>query len=687
MNDDAERRAAVQESARRFSPLLMSFLITGSFLAITALTTDHEMLLRGRSVRLPLIDASVPIEFFFLLAPFLWLLQHAALLMHLMLVMRRVRDLGPGQIKPQLKPALPVSAAGELILREERPDLMNAAIVLLFYVAFCAFPLAVLCLLQGQFVAYHSGLTTGVQTVMILLDLCLIWVTVPRILGGPGRRHWTWWPGWRVWRWRGRSLRRLLSLSVLAFVAYFTLWLAFITIDCDAIRARRLWPKLFLEVRGRGLRGSTKEQGLVLNDRDLRCADLRGTDLSDADLGGSNLTDALLDGADLSGAAFSPRTVARAKRSSAKETANLRNASLVDARLSGANLTGVSMQGATLVRAKLEGARLDDALLQGADLTSAVLTNASLIGAPMQGANLVNASLTGARLDRARLDRAILDGADLQGADLSYVRARGLRAVGGDATCADFRGADLAGSSFINVRLDGVDFSGADVAGADFRYSKLRRTFGLNPVANDFRWAELEGSCLGKREIQEERVVALARRDESPVGSDFRDAVPGELTDEAQDEIEEASQVAQPDRRNRCTKLIDGQWPEGAVCLGPGSGELDLGPVASPTRIAQYYDRLREFLAERICQQTGLGEGLLARFLRAGDLSNPEVGKAAALALLMSQQKDQEECAAFRRLTRREIRTLQVVAGCLRAVLADPLPVCDLRLSDAADEP
>ena len=80
------------------------------------------------------------------------------------------------------------------------------------------------------------------------------------------------------------------------------------------------------------------------------------------------------------------------------DNTDLRYANLTDADLTDADLTGADLTGADLTDAKLTGAELRYANLAGANLAGADLTDANLTGAKLTGADLTDANLADANL-------------------------------------------------------------------------------------------------------------------------------------------------------------------------------------------------------------------------------------------------------------------------------------------------
>jgi uncharacterized protein YjbI with pentapeptide repeats len=179
-----------------------------------------------------------------------------------------------------------------------------------------------------------------------------------------------------------------------------------------------------------------------LSYSDLNRAYFKKVNLSGANLSGVNLEGAHLENINLSGANLLGVNL---------ETAHLENINLSGTNLPGANLSfknleGVNLKGANLFEANLEAtdlfrANLSDAILIRADLTKANLEDAILIGA-----NLENASLKGANLSGANLKDANLIGANLEHCILKDT---------------NFDGANLLGANLKRAHLENTNLEGA----------------------------------------------------------------------------------------------------------------------------------------------------------------------------------------------------------------------------------
>jgi hypothetical protein len=75
-------------SAERFQTLWFSFLGLTLYLAITALTTTHRMLLLGEAQTLPILNMKVDLLPFYIIAPLFYVVFHFYVLMMLTLLAR-----------------------------------------------------------------------------------------------------------------------------------------------------------------------------------------------------------------------------------------------------------------------------------------------------------------------------------------------------------------------------------------------------------------------------------------------------------------------------------------------------------------------------------------------------------------------------------------------------------------------
>ena len=195
----------------------------------------------------------------------------------------------------------------------------------------------------------------------------------------------------------------------------------------------------------------------------VRPAKLKGWDLRNA-----RMESAYLVGADLS-------------------NANLTNVFLVNANLKWVQLSYAKLAGANFYNADLEGANLENVnrssvdqrpvnlspgpILRGANLTEANLSQGVLINTCLIDAHLVDAQLPDADLTNSDLTHADLSSAILGNANLKNVNFTG----------ADLTGADLRGANLTGAILTGADLTGANLKGGNLKFADLRQITGLTP--------------------------------------------------------------------------------------------------------------------------------------------------------------------------------------------------------------
>jgi uncharacterized protein YjbI with pentapeptide repeats len=454
---------AINESAQHLSAATLTFLATCVYIAIAVATTTHEMLLMRKSIGLPLLNAEIPLDGFYFLAPLFLVFLHLHVLLLTYLLQRKIERYveEPNEDEKETDlffSSLPLS----VMLGQGHPGVIRLLLLLLLTLVTVIMPVSLLVATQIVFLPSRS-LVTIWHAGLIALDVWLVWYFARRIrssrvhvLEELGRAR----P--RFARERTLSLHIVLGCTLLiAITATAGIFLDARIRKVERFRfASLLFPGLSLTDQvllakepSIGEASPDNVEGLKLTARNLRQADFYNAKLINADFRGADLTNAVFRKADLRGANFSPyreRTWAMVE-SSVEREAVLRELDLREAQLDRAKLP----------RADLRGAQLDDADLRGADLSGANLEGAHLRNADLRGADLTSARLVGADLWRAKLEGAKLQDADIRLA--SFVDA--------DATGVDFARANTLGADFRDARLYLVE--GMHLDGVDFRDSKV----------------------------------------------------------------------------------------------------------------------------------------------------------------------------------------------------------------------
>jgi uncharacterized protein YjbI with pentapeptide repeats len=459
-NDVDTARAFVQDAASVASGLWISYLGVLVYIAVAAGAVTHEDLFLERPVKLPFLgDVPLPLVAFFVLAPIVFVIWQAYTLLHFEILASKVRALeselqdldeisadAVRQFRWQLPANIFVQLlAGHPELRKGRISYVSQSIA---WISLVIGPILLLLLIQVQFLPYHSEQITWLHRFLVVLDLVLLWVFWPVVVGG-GKKIWS----------LGEGRRTLLVAScaaLLVSVAMATFpgeWidskLDFEWIPPNRVTAwlgaqddldRPVWTSFHdLLFSGPYDERSQRRRSLFSNTLVLPNFVAPGVLAIEEPKSGSN-----------------KQTRARKRRHFEKAVfrgADLHNANLENAHLEGASFYQAKLQDAQMYHANLRGADFYQAELGGASFVDAELGRVKLRGAHLEGADLLNASLQGAIFDEAEAQGANFDGADLRGARL--------------------RGAQLQAASFKNAQLQGACLDKAQLSGADFSGTKL----------------------------------------------------------------------------------------------------------------------------------------------------------------------------------------------------------------------
>lgn len=502
-DDLASVRKALESASGTASNLWITFLSFGTFLAVTVATVTHRDLMLERAVKLPLLNVDLPLVSFFWVAPVLYLIFHAYLLLHFKVLadlVDRYVDLVmetrvPDRVVESVREQLPSFIMVQVLAapQKNREGVLGFLMKAALGITIALGPLILLLYMQLQFLPYHHPLVTWLHRIVIIADLALLWYFSRKL---SERRDSPF--AWRSWPVTAASFAVISYLSI--FVATFPtefhhgnrlaeltgLREALLEGDVSEVTKRRdSWFSNTLVLIDESLvpeRQADLEAARVTRSfrgRDFAGAVLAKTDLRKVDMTGTNLSSVDLSNAKLEGVNFGcgrPRSDTGC------------------ARLALANLQGAQMAGATLYNADLTLADLS-----AADLAGATLNGASLLGARMEKAKMPGASFEGAALAGVSLEFAEMQGATLSKADL-----RGSILTGAQLQGAYLQDSILRGASLQSAEMAGATIDRADMSGANLRFASLRLVRGTAmPMLAfaDLRDVRLEGDAFSSREL------------------------------------------------------------------------------------------------------------------------------------------------------------------------------------------
>lgn len=202
-------------SSERVAILHAAFIAACTYvLVIVTGRTDLDLLI-GKGIKLPFLDTEVPIVGFFLAAPYILVIVHFNLLLHLQLLSRKLfafDRMAPqneeiGNLRDQLH-IFPFT----YYLAGKMGHNIQPFLSLMVSITIILLPLLTLFSLQVQFLAYQSESVTWLQRLAIWLDLALMAYFWPLILSPHGNVKSWWYDFYQIYL----SQKKYLSTVILS---------------------------------------------------------------------------------------------------------------------------------------------------------------------------------------------------------------------------------------------------------------------------------------------------------------------------------------------------------------------------------------------------------------------------------------------------------------------------------------
>jgi uncharacterized protein YjbI with pentapeptide repeats len=427
----------------------LAFLLLLTYVVVTLAGVSHTALLLNNPVKLPIINADIPLVGFFQYAPALLLLVYLSLLIQHVILARKYRRFTDA-IAPYERETGTEHPAREgvhsyvfsQVLAGPRPNRITKFMMqLIVYVTFSILPIVTLLYFQVKFLPYHEVSVTYWHRFAVILGFAMLILLTP-LMQQTRARKWDIKMGPQAEAWEASGTQVILVLILLPLVLAFSWLIA--TVPNEAI------DRALGFVAPKSVKGGAEEEARLLNPLVRRVVYDNLAD--DGDKGWwrrwlLSYRVLIVEDTDL-GADIGGKAVLRER--------DFRFALLSRSDLQRADLAWADLRAAQLWKTVAKG-KLKDAQLQGAFLRDAQLQGAQLNSAKLQGADLRGAQLQAAELNYANLQGADLRGAVLQGADLSYANLQG----------ADLRGAQMQGAKLEGVQLQGTDLTSAALWLAD----------------------------------------------------------------------------------------------------------------------------------------------------------------------------------------------------------------------------
>lgn len=452
---------SINEAAKSVGTQSLTFFVAATYIAFSAAEVKDEFFIFQDKLTLPIANASIPVEWFFLVAPTLLTGLHLMILLHEYYLLEKIAALPwkRGAVKTELfQPSISISGH---FPREYLP-LVGGLVSLSFWLIYITVPIFILAYLQMCALRFRNEtVENGINACLVItLMASIFFITVTKLIKRGNPDLWVISPG-NVPVAGGRGLKRSITrvlvlagkLTVLAVLVGFTLsYIEMLRHPKSCVRESKflkIFPfrrhLILTSISERFKEASAGKKGVFnFRGRDLRCANFSGVALVGADFRGANLAGAVFDGADLKEAHFS--------------SFPWKKTNLIDASFVRTDLTRARFHDALLMETNFRRANLQEATLSGADLSKARMFEANLVAADLTRSRLRGAVLRNARLAFAKLDSASMELARFDGASLERASFKGAAPFG-----ASFRGARLRGAS--DLPLVGVDLQGAWVWG------------------------------------------------------------------------------------------------------------------------------------------------------------------------------------------------------------------------------
>lgn len=484
-----------------------------------ALTDDPALLSNSANISLPIVEQTVPILWFYYVAPLLLVVLFIYFRISMQYYWRciaKLRSLGTGNaaVEEHMSP----SAVSAIFLRHE-PETQRRRFRLLagleswiiMITALWFLPL-VLIFLWARYLVRHDWFGTGLHIILVVVASTIAMNLLSKARQAVARASST-------GRKKPPRAPHLWTIVVPAILGLGLTYLSFGAIEgapSDQCRTDQT-GRVDLDPPCGMLYSA---MSVLETFRYSPLADFKGRKVSVAPEGWADKDDladdqfsvvrgAMLTGRDLRHIHGKDAFLANAEL----ERADLRWARLEGADLRSANLISGKLSRAELKESKLQWANLTDAVLTSADLTYARLRGAKLLGADFSEAKMQNASLTetnggetafkSANLQQANLEKSWLAKSNFNQATLNK---------------AKMAGGDFSGSSFIAAKLNEANLSGSVLNGAVFYPApgskggyadkvELRDGVLRGATVYDARFSSADLSGADLRRIQGDRAV------------------------------------------------------------------------------------------------------------------------------------------------------------------------------------
>jgi hypothetical protein len=184
-DDPDEVRKALDDAAGMSRNLWLAYLTFGTYLAISVASVTHTDLFLQTPIKLPLLNVELPLVAFFWVAPLLFLIFHAYLLLNLRLlvdnVLRFNQMLEGAKLTPEEQDSFRLLLSNfpfvQLLAgtRDSKKGPVGWVLAVIVWITIVFAPVVLLVVIQLKFLPYHHELVTWLHRGVIAADILLLW--------------------------------------------------------------------------------------------------------------------------------------------------------------------------------------------------------------------------------------------------------------------------------------------------------------------------------------------------------------------------------------------------------------------------------------------------------------------------------------------------------------------------------
>src|SRR6185312_857152 len=176
----------------------LAFLVLLTYVAVTLASVSHKNLLLNSPVRLPIINADIPLVGFFQYAPALLLLVYLSLLVQHVILARKYRKFTDAIAPYEMETGTEHPTRDRVhsyvfsqILAGPKPNrITKFMMMLIVYVTFSILPIATLLYFQIKFLPYHEVSITYWHRIAVILGFAMLILLTPIMQHAPPKRRW-----------------------------------------------------------------------------------------------------------------------------------------------------------------------------------------------------------------------------------------------------------------------------------------------------------------------------------------------------------------------------------------------------------------------------------------------------------------------------------------------------------------